>query len=335
MKVEARLKRTFSRKLAEQQAKANTHFPSVWNSQCLAYSNLKWLLTDSNTCKTGSSQKGGTDDAAKVDWEHSFSTILEAEINKISSFYDERLDECLEGLKAISSEISNVCTIKSVESLQTWHEFIIQYSTKAKTIETREETPHHFMSTMEGYLLSLADKQIEQALLGIFKKLVYIHKLSLHLKSFAQFNVNAIKKILKKHDKHATKSISTEWIERIRSENFSNYDSFEKIVAQTKALVLALTPSSEDFACPICLGLLYEPVVIQCGHRFCEQCLIVASTSCNFCPMCRTEQQLHPSNHALDKHLKQYLKHYFASEYKRSLHEHKIAKKKGKHCIIS
>lgn len=52
--------------------------------------------------------EGITDDAAKVDWEQSFSTMLDAEVNKTSSFYDERLNECLEGLKSLSAEISTV-----------------------------------------------------------------------------------------------------------------------------------------------------------------------------------------------------------------------------------
>jgi hypothetical protein len=38
---------------------------------------------------------------------------------------------------------------------QVWHEFIIYYCNKAKTIEKREETPTRFINAMEEYLLSL------------------------------------------------------------------------------------------------------------------------------------------------------------------------------------
>lgn len=48
----------------------------------------------------------------------------------------------------------------------------------------------------------------------------------------------ALKKILRKHDKYGTKSISTKWMEKIRSESFSAHDSFEKIVAQTQVALL-------------------------------------------------------------------------------------------------
>ena len=41
MKVEAKLKRTPSRNIAESTARLYHHFPSLWNPQCFAYGNLK------------------------------------------------------------------------------------------------------------------------------------------------------------------------------------------------------------------------------------------------------------------------------------------------------
>lgn len=329
MKVEAKLKRTPSKKIAEQQARTNSHFPSVWNLQCFAYGSLKFLIRDFETNKA--QQDHGTKDQ---DWELSFSSMLEAEITKINSFYEERHNECVDGLKGISLEIPTVCSMKSAGNIQVWHEFIVQYNSKVKILDSRGETLAQFIIAMEGYLL-LAGKSIEQPILNIVRKLVYIHKLSLQLKHFAQFNVTGIKNLLKKHDEKISASISTSWMERIRGTSFGSYDCFEKIVGQTKDLIRSLTPSTDDFACAVCLGLLCEPVAVQCGHRFCEQCLIIASASCSFCPMCRTEQQLHPSNHTPDKQLKQYLKQFFASDYKASRREHKNAKKKSPNCTIS
>jgi hypothetical protein len=241
----------------------------------------------------------------------------------------------VEGLKGINSEILGMSSIRSASTTQVWHEFILQYEIKVKPLETREETPGQFVTSMEGYLLSLAEKSSEQAILNIIKKLVYIHKLSLNLKAFALFNVAGIKKLLRKHDDRITASISTEWMERIRRESFGACDCFEKIVSLTKGIVRSLTPSADDFTCPICLCLLCEPVTIQCGHRFCDHCLVNASATCSFCPMCRAEQQLHPSNHTPDKHLKQYLKQFFPTEYKASLREHKNTKRKAMTCTIS
>ena len=41
----------------------------------------------------------------------------------------------------------------------------------------------------------------------------------------------------------------------------------------------------EDLKCPICLELVYEPVLTNCGHLFCQRCV----RSQTKCPTCRDE----------------------------------------------
>ncbi|XP_055972112.1 tripartite motif-containing protein 12A-like isoform X2 [Sorex fumeus] len=49
----------------------------------------------------------------------------------------------------------------------------------------------------------------------------------------------------------------------------------------------------EDVTCPICLGLLREPLSLECGHSFCQLCITANSQKSsqagkNSCPVCRT-----------------------------------------------
>ena len=44
----------------------------------------------------------------------------------------------------------------------------------------------------------------------------------------------------------------------------------------------------DEFRCPLCCKLLYEPVTTPCGHTFCRGCLMRSLDHANRCPMCRT-----------------------------------------------
>eukprot|EP00301_Raphidiophrys_heterophryoidea_P002643 c11232_g1_i2.p1 GENE.c11232_g1_i2~~c11232_g1_i2.p1 ORF type:complete len:195 (-),score=34.02 c11232_g1_i2:173-757(-) len=43
-----------------------------------------------------------------------------------------------------------------------------------------------------------------------------------------------------------------------------------------------------DFACPICLQLLFQPISTSCGHTFCHDCIHIAFDRKHECPVCRT-----------------------------------------------
>ncbi|KAJ8905257.1 hypothetical protein NDN08_001765 [Rhodosorus marinus] len=45
----------------------------------------------------------------------------------------------------------------------------------------------------------------------------------------------------------------------------------------------------EDFCCLICMDLLYHPVTLMCGHRYCEHCMKLASKRSSKCPLCRRD----------------------------------------------
>ena len=45
--------------------------------------------------------------------------------------------------------------------------------------------------------------------------------------------------------------------------------------------------------CPICIDELRAPVVLKCGHRFCDPCIRTALTVKSDCPTCRTPVASH------------------------------------------
>jgi len=342
--IEAKLNRSQSRSntlsLKKSQSRSRTRkptlprqrqgaeFPGEWCGHSVGYDSLKYHLRDYKRKKLFEGKNDDTDT-----WEHSFSLRLNTETTKINGFYEERYNECIEGLRRVETELTSTSSLKSVESIRAWHEFTNHYSMGVTSLELGQDTPFEFVSFLESQLVKMAGRSVDQGLLNTLKKLVLIHKLALQLKKYALFNQTEFKKLLKRHDKITRISISTEWMYKLQQEKFIVSDSFEKTVAITKAFIRCLAPKADDFSCAICLGLLRKPVSIRCGHRFCKDCLTEVAASYNFCPMCRMEQDLHSDNYIPEKQLKSYLKQYFPEEYKVKKEEHTTAGKK-KDCII-
>merc|ERR1712018_873786 len=55
---------------------------------------------------------------------------------------------------------------------------------------------------------------------------------------------------------------------------------------QTKKLQKVFDASQEEVTCSICLGLCVFPVVIDCGHTFCERCIHEYFEHASICPFC-------------------------------------------------
>ena len=69
--------------------------------------------------------------------------------------------------------------------------------------------------------------------------------------------------------------------------------------------LLGGTGSISDLAgildCPICLGLLFAPVVLNCTHTFCQHCIGEWREESNTCPSCRKEIESENRVNLLDK----------------------------------
>ncbi|XP_073395947.1 E3 ubiquitin-protein ligase PRT1 [Physcomitrium patens] len=50
-----------------------------------------------------------------------------------------------------------------------------------------------------------------------------------------------------------------------------------------------LVITASDLTCSHCCNLLYRPVVLNCGHLFCEHCIVVGDDDSINCPSCKAE----------------------------------------------
>ncbi len=77
----------------------------------------------------------------------------------------------------------------------------------------------------------------------------------------------------------------------------------------------------ENHSCPICLGLLYNPISTPCNHKMCSKCFeecIEFSIKTNSCPLCRSEIDK-DFNPKVDKDYQLKIENIFPKEYKEKL----------------
>jgi hypothetical protein len=123
------------------------------------------------------------------------------------------------------------------------------------------------------------------------------------LRNFVMTCAQAVIKITKKHDKQFSRregeavALREYYSQVLHRCCFYNSREFGALIADVEVLALQLIdkltgskPSPDDFSCPICLHILSNPIVLSCGHRFCNGCFSVGTYFRQHeCPVCRRQ----------------------------------------------
>jgi len=139
------------------------------------------------------------------------------------------------------------------------------------------------------------------------------------MRKFVMLNTLAVIKITKKHDKQSQRPLQSEMVNSVHKRHFYNSGRFSSLIIDSEVLtsqvmyrLTGARPQSDIYSCPICLGILCNPVVLSCGHRYCMKCVSAASYFCQTsCPVCRKEQILDMENIKVDTLLSHFLDRYF------------------------
>lgn len=88
-------------------------------------------------------------------------------------------------------------------------------------------------------------------------------------------------------------------------------------------------PSIDDFSCPVCFGLAWVPVRLQCQHLFCIRCTVkLQREGKHCCPLCRGDVVMKADTANIDETLIGYLERNFPQEVKRKQRENEVERGK-------
>lgn len=140
-----------------------------------------------------------------------------------------------------------------------------------------------------------------------WEEFLRLNVLLLDLKRFQTANINAARKILKKHDKRTALSASAGLQAFVRGTvsahispdgsvstwTFYNTSLPHVLLASLTDTLLPILPSLDDYACLICMSIAFKPIRLSCGHLFCVRCLVkMQQRSKENCPLCRSQTVL-------------------------------------------
>ena len=138
-----------------------------------------------------------------------------------------------------------------------------------------------------------------------------------------------------KHGNRAGEYGKLDAVGTLLSAPFFAASSLARCVTRAELLAASLAPPSArsvtDFACPVCLEVLRNPVVLSCAHRFCFSCVATAALyapdrppqappsapvprglRCD-CPVCRKPQLLDDGALRVDPALDDFVREHFAA----------------------
>ncbi|KAL8711119.1 MAG: hypothetical protein Q9220_004500 [cf. Caloplaca sp. 1 TL-2023] len=134
---------------------------------------------------------------------------------------------------------------------------------------------------------------------------------------FQHLNMRAAGKILKKLNKRTSLGGLDPSGVMIGAEALSPELLAKQLCSQLSNEILSAVPQLSDYLCPVCFGISYKPIRLQCGHVFCIRCMVVMQRSRQAnCPLCRGNVIMQADSANLDLALMNFLKAFFPAEVK-------------------
>ncbi|KAL7932373.1 SPX domain-containing protein [Trichoderma chlorosporum] len=258
-----------------------------------------------------------------------FFDIIQSDLSSLDALQATEKDHLKEEVKEIGKQVSQVSrpTRFSKSDLDRWRH-IFELYLDAEIFFATHEQEHGARSSQKALQqLQWFQNQIQkQQLVTSFKlpesRSAFSNFLDLNLTllkhlQFQELNMLAIAKILKKFDKRTALGVSRAFPSAISSRKLISGDIAKEVCARISNELVSIIPQINDYLCPICYSIAYQPVRLGCQHVFCIRCIIkIQRRKEENCPLCRARVVMDASTENIDTELEKFMKKYFLPEVK-------------------
>ncbi|POS88333.1 hypothetical protein EPUL_000001 [Erysiphe pulchra] len=173
---------------------------------------------------------------------------------------------------------------------------------------------------LEWFQNQLTQKELENLFKIPASKEALDHFVSINISllqvlKFQELNQKAVSKILKKFAKRTKLNVGSSFSRMIESNTLKPGSIAKAVCSKVTQDLVQIVPQIDDYLCPICLAIVWQPIRMKCRHFFCIQCtIILQKKKKRFCPLCRENVIMEADQGNIDEKLVTFLKKYFPKE---------------------
>ncbi|PKK51321.1 hypothetical protein CI102_3081 [Trichoderma harzianum] len=258
-----------------------------------------------------------------------FFDILQSDLGGLDALQATEKDQLKQEVKEIGKQVSQVSrpTRFSKSDLDRWRH-IFELYLDAEVFFATHEQEHGARSSQKALQqLQWFQNQVHKQQLvksfklaesrNAFSKFLELNATLLKHLQFQELNMLAISKILKKFDKRTALGVSRAFPSVVNPRKLLSGDIAKEVCARISNELVSIIPQINDYLCPICYSIAYQPVRLGCQHVFCIRCIIkIQRRKEECCPLCRAHVVMDASADNIDAELEKFMRKYFLPEVK-------------------
>ncbi|KAG0763240.1 hypothetical protein G6F57_003061 [Rhizopus arrhizus] len=249
-----------------------------------------------------------------------FFNLLIKELTNAIRLQDETAEKFKNDISALESKMIKLGSPSQKKTdMYSWRKIFSIYMDacifQTSSVEKSKKQMQWFLNQLDqcNQLKRLKNKESKCA----FEQFIALNTELITINHYQLLNQTAMRKILKKHDKHSGLSASDAFNQLVAVDQLSFNPKLTRIMyAAITEKLTSIIPQPDDYSCPVCMCVAWRPIRLSCNHVFCVRCLIKAQRQkMDSCPLCRHPSAVSEATaYDLDESLQNFLKLYFPKE---------------------
>jgi len=266
-----------------------------------------------------------------LDSDAKFFHVLQTDVDELDSLHKDETNSMNTDINILGNEIAQVAKPKktlirfSKSDLYRWREIFDLYLSAQIFFSTTEASGGTRNSAKAQQQLVWFQNEVNKRQLHhkfkigasreAYARFTKLNAQLLQNLRFQELNQTAVTKIIKKFDKRTSLGVKSEFPRVMKSATFFSESVAKSICAELSKDVVSVVPQVVDYSCPVCLGLCWLPIRLDCHHLFCIRCMIkMQNRNKDQCPLCREAVIQKATEANIDMRMVKYLEQWFPKE---------------------